>query len=220
MSYNVNNSNLTRTERKKLAKREQIIDISEKLFFEKGIENVSIEEISQTSDFSRRTIYKYFGGKEAIYLEIVYRSLKKIRDLHQEELTMNDELDGYGKVELVGKAILRLYLEFPNYCRTLFMHKVVEPKTTHGQEVQKRIALLDEEIDLIPIIREGIEDGSIRNDIEPELLNMVLFGGTMGSYLVLVNKGSFLNQKYKDNPSQFLKDGFQLLIELLEPRTD
>ena len=55
-----------RRERKKEATREALIQGAYQLFQERGFDAVTIDEIAEHADISRRTFFRYFPAKEAI----------------------------------------------------------------------------------------------------------------------------------------------------------
>jgi AcrR family transcriptional regulator len=55
-------------ERKKAATRAQIIAVADRLFLERGFENVTLEEVAAKCDISVRTVLRYFETKEAVAL--------------------------------------------------------------------------------------------------------------------------------------------------------
>lgn len=50
--------------------REQVLRVSAKMFLEKGIENVSVEEILQAADLARSTFYSFFESKRDLIVQI------------------------------------------------------------------------------------------------------------------------------------------------------
>lgn len=56
-------------------KREDILDVAERLFAEHGFEAVSVREISKAADINIAMISYYFGSKEKLYEEVVHRKL-------------------------------------------------------------------------------------------------------------------------------------------------
>ena len=50
--------------------RQKIIETASQLFYQKGIQNVGINEIIATSGVAKRTLYRYFPSKEAL-IEVV-----------------------------------------------------------------------------------------------------------------------------------------------------
>ena len=69
-----------RKEREKEQRRMQIISAAEKLFFQSGYDQVSMEEIAREAELSKGTIFFYFKNKEALFITIV---LLVIRLFHQ-----------------------------------------------------------------------------------------------------------------------------------------
>jgi AcrR family transcriptional regulator len=55
-------------ERKRQQTRQRIVDAGLKLFFDKGIEATTLDEIAAAANISRRTFFAYFPAKEDIVL--------------------------------------------------------------------------------------------------------------------------------------------------------
>jgi AcrR family transcriptional regulator len=65
--------------------REKFIEVARRLFAEKGIENITMNDIAASSGKGRRTLYTYFKNKNEIYnavieseLNILYNSLQEV----------------------------------------------------------------------------------------------------------------------------------------------
>ena len=72
---------MTRKERERLFRKQEIIDASVKLFAGKGFNNTTLDDIAASSEFGKGTLYNYFSSKEEIYsaiVEDVSKHLKKI----------------------------------------------------------------------------------------------------------------------------------------------
>lgn len=71
----------TRTTRARMTahqRREQLLDVSRRLFAEKGFEQTSVEEIAARAEVSKPVVYEHFGGKEGIYAVIVDREVQAL----------------------------------------------------------------------------------------------------------------------------------------------
>ena len=62
-------SQLGLRERKKQQVRQVIADTAEALFAERGFEQVTIAEIAQAADVSKKTVFNYFPAKEDLYFD-------------------------------------------------------------------------------------------------------------------------------------------------------
>src|SRR5450830_1032944 len=61
-------------------RREQLLDVSRRLFAEKGFEGTSIEEIASRAEVSKPVVYEHFGGKEGIYAVVVDREIQALTE--------------------------------------------------------------------------------------------------------------------------------------------
>ena len=57
--------------RPKLLNREHVIDVALNQYWQRGIDNVGMSEISRLSGFDRAGIYKEFGGEEGLVHEVI-----------------------------------------------------------------------------------------------------------------------------------------------------
>lgn len=67
----MNKKELSRKERERLFKKQEILDAAIKLFAKKGFKATTLDEIAEESEFGKGTIYNYFSNKEEIYKEII-----------------------------------------------------------------------------------------------------------------------------------------------------
>ena len=59
-------------------RRAQLLDVSRRLFAEKGFDNTSVEEIAARAEVSKPVVYEHFGGKEGIYAVVVDREMQAL----------------------------------------------------------------------------------------------------------------------------------------------
>jgi AcrR family transcriptional regulator len=84
-------------------RREQLIEISRRLFAEKGFEGTSVEEIAARAEVSKPVVYEHFGGKEGLYAVVVDREVGYLLGEIEGALT-----HGGRSRELVEQAALAL----------------------------------------------------------------------------------------------------------------
>lgn len=100
----------------KKKRREHIIDSAEKIFFSKGIDQCTMEEITDEAGLSRRTLYSYFNSKEHIIYEIKTRGFRKL--ISMLEATVNDtsENNEFNRIRNLLMSVLKFQTEYRDYC--------------------------------------------------------------------------------------------------------
>ena len=69
-----------RRQREKEQRKTEIIDAAERLFFARGYEDVSMDEIARGVELNKATLYLYFENKEALYATIVLRGVGILKE--------------------------------------------------------------------------------------------------------------------------------------------
>jgi AcrR family transcriptional regulator len=59
-----------RQTRKRLATRQKISDVATRLFFERGFNEVTMDEIAEAADVSRMTVFNHFARKEDLFFDL------------------------------------------------------------------------------------------------------------------------------------------------------
>jgi AcrR family transcriptional regulator len=89
-------------------RREQLLDVSRRLFAQRGFEQTSVEEIAARAEVSKPVVYEHFGGKEGIYAVVVDREIQALTS------ALSGALDegGHPKVMVERSALALLgYIE-------------------------------------------------------------------------------------------------------------
>jgi AcrR family transcriptional regulator len=85
-------------------RREQLLDVSRRLFAERGLEGTSIEEIAARADVSKPVVYEHFGGKEGLYAVVVDREVERFLAMATRLLSGPDNME---KFEIAAVELLR-----------------------------------------------------------------------------------------------------------------
>lgn len=75
------NQNLSRKDRERLLKKHEILTAATKLFADMGYEKTTLDDIAETSEFGKGTLYNYFKNKEDIYKEILIKTISNYHEL-------------------------------------------------------------------------------------------------------------------------------------------
>ena len=74
-----------RQTRKRLATRQKISDVATRLFFERGFNEVTMDEIAEAADVSRMTVFNHFSRKEDLFFDLDEEGREDLLDALQKK---------------------------------------------------------------------------------------------------------------------------------------
>lgn len=166
----------SRREREEEARKKHILDVTERLFAEKGLHETGVADIAREAEFGVGTIYKYFKDRDTLITSLIESRL----DSHFEELEsslakgktpfekINSVIDSYIDSMNQRQKFFRMYFTHfhpssPEKCCQLGKNDFVV-------ERRKRVIEQIEEV-----FRNGIELGQFVK-IDPQYLAAAMFG--------------------------------------------
>src|SRR3989304_2748951 len=106
--------------REKEARRQQILDAARELFFRRGFEQTTVEDIAEKTELSKGTIYIYFPSKEEIYISLMLEGSKILHQMLRASAASDASAEEI--LRRLGKAYYRFYREYTAYFRMLFLY--------------------------------------------------------------------------------------------------
>ncbi len=154
--------------------REHIFEQAGELFFQFGFSKVTTDEIAASAGISKKTLYKYFDSKEALFAEVINRTVQTLAE--EVEATLEDgEADFPEKlrrlIELRAAQLSRIRQPLINDVQRNF------PALWKQVEEQRRTKL---EAHLGKLLGEGVEQGVFRPDVDSKMLEMVYMSAITG----------------------------------------
>ncbi|MCK9150830.1 TetR/AcrR family transcriptional regulator [Methanobacterium alcaliphilum] len=104
-----------RKKREKNQRRQSIIAAAEKLFFTKGYETVSLNDIAKELHLGRSTLYLYFENKEELLFAIVLRGALILHKMVHDEV--KNAGTAFEKLDSFRKAYYDFAQEYPDYLK-------------------------------------------------------------------------------------------------------
>lgn len=183
-----------RKEQERKIRQKDIIHAAEKVFFLKGYEQATMDEIAKTAEYSKRTIYSYFQSKEQLLHAIIYRAYHTLNTLVSKELSAQPHLNGLSKLLLLGETFIRFMSQYPKYFETIVFYNSSRSELSPDDTFKKAS---DSEGNLtmgflLDTMEEGVRDGSIRGDLDVQKTAFVLYANIIGIANLLLNKESYL----------------------------
>ncbi len=156
-----------RMQRRRLATRAKLLDATLKLVLKKGIDKTTMDDITETADLGRRTLYYHFSSKEECILAAV--AVQYERHAAMAERALSDSPDPAVVVATHGRAVLSGLVEEPVTRRLVDYPKLL---ATALQQAISEFALRD--------INAGIEQGRFQRSMSEQLLNSILIWSLVG----------------------------------------
>ena len=177
-----------RKEREKLQRRNDIIDAAEKLFFSRGFESATMDEIAEMAELSKGTLYLYFKSKEDLQFAIFMRGSDILMKMMKDNLSTGS--NGYQGLLELANSFIRFSREKRNYFSLFMYYESSRMEALNIDQDQLQIYLKeDSPLALVThqVIR-GIQDGSLRDDLSAEVFSATLWSQMLGVLIVLNNK--------------------------------
>jgi TetR/AcrR family transcriptional regulator len=171
---------IERKEREKEHRREEIIDAAQKIFFQKGLAVATMDEIAETAELSKGTLYLYYKSKEDLYLAVMLRGIDILHELFSNVLA--DSRSTLEAIANFGEAYYEFFKQHRNYYRMLHFfenpqfHKQVSEEMLHscaGHNQKVWLVVID-------VIKRGIDEGVIQHDIDPKEAAVILWASSNG----------------------------------------
>ncbi len=172
-----------RKEREKEARKNAIVEAAKTVFFEKGFQGTTMDQIAKAAELSKGSLYIYFPSKEELYVTVLVEGLEI---LHQKfSKAVEGKKNWERKLRDIGKAYYRFYQQHKNYFNILFLlhHGELASHLSHELDqkcFEKGLSCLNF---LSQAIQDGINDGEIERQ-DPMELAVILWGSFNGIILL------------------------------------
>lgn len=198
-----------RKEREKEQRRNDIVDAAEAVFYEKGIDKATMDDVAERAELSKGTLYLYFKSKDELFHAIINRGMEILGNLFREAI--KDGSCGAEKTMMIGKAFIRFNKEYPHYYDAFLRHGsmlICLDDATHtemeGIPLKQKIMQV-----FVDVLTEGIIDGSIDKDLNPGKTAILLWAELSGVLQLLEYKGAIIEKFFNVEADELLDYFFE-----------
>ena len=192
--------------------RNRILSAAENLFVERGIDRVNMAELTSASGVQPSTMYQYFSSKDDIVWAIVGNIMTKVR-------ASSVERDSKAKTALDKIAA---FLEFmaeelsSQRARVRFMAQF-DAMYSHDWSVERllKVEAKSGKIDggtFRDLVREGIADGSLRSDLDPDLTMQAIVNAAIGTQRRLASLGNKVELEYGQPVDRLFRETIRVIL--------
>ncbi len=182
-------------------RQKEIIEAALELISQKGIQGLTIKNLSKEIGISEPAIYRHYDSKIHILLAILEVFRQNTENIFKEEL--GRDLPAMEKISLLFVRNFDAFSQTPSLVPVIFSEEMFrsEPDLMH-----KVYEIIGRNLNaLIKIIEEGQKNNEIRNDVEAGQLAVII----LGSLRLFMKKWQFSNFSF-----DIKKEGRKLIKSL------
>jgi AcrR family transcriptional regulator len=159
--------------REKKLRKASIINAAERIFFDRGIKNTTMDQIAKKAELSKGTLYLYFKNKEDLLLEIAVKGLEKLGELMNK--AYNENKTGLDNAYIMGKTYHHFSIHHNNYYESLVHFESQTLDRIPSRKINKIIRTNTPLAILKQVLDKGKTDKTIRDDIPSYELSIILW---------------------------------------------
>lgn len=208
-----------RKRQEKEIKRKDIIDAAQRVFFSKGYENASMDEVAKEAEFSKRTVYAYFGSKEQIYFEIMIRGYRLLIEMLETGFRDKHPQDASGELRCIFFTFFAFSEEYPDYFKAIMEYETKDSDGQDGIEAGSKAECyrLGELLFgyLSHAVQKGVQEGSLHSGLDSEETALILWACTVGVFNTAEKKSDYLKNYHQTDARKFVADAFEMMMRLI-----
>ena len=213
-----------RHERERKQRIKMILDAATRVISEKGIEHAVMEDIAFEAEIGKSTIYNYFASKQLLLVGLDFRGTKIEEEGFRKAYKTGS--NGLDRVLRIGKFYFKYAMEHAVCFQAKVQMGRVSPEEFNllkdnplMMEYLKAVLRIHQI--LADAIADGVSDGSIRSDVDPERMSLLLWCQSNGVIETIQNRGEMITTIRGVTMKQLKDDFFRIMeLQLAVPGTD
>jgi len=198
----------------------RILDAAWKLFDQHGIDRVTMAEITSASGLQPSTMYQYFSNKDDIVWEILRQLMQEVSGRAKERL--KGAADALGRLVALLDFMADELANHPMKVRFMAQFDAMYARDWPAERLMTLESQINPEgFDVFSqLIREGIADGSLRSDLDPDLTMHAVINAVIGAQRRLASLGNKIELEYGRPVDRLFRESIRvLLLGLRAPAT-
>lgn len=192
--------------------RRRILSAAEKLFAERGIDRTTMADVISASELRPSTMYQYFSNKD----DIVWAILGEVLEKCAADATKMIEGPASGLAKIT--ALLQYMADdlARNQARIRFLAQF-DAMYARDWPVERLLTLEGQIHDqgfkaFRKLIREGIADGSLRSDLNPDLTLHAVMNAVVAAQRRLASLGTKVELEYGQPIDRLFRETIRIIV--------
>ena len=193
--------------------RRRILGAAEKLFDDRGIDRVTMAEIVSATGVRASTLYQYFSNKDEIVWAIVGKVISESAAA-AEKVIGNVRGPALAKITALLEFMADVLARNPAQVRFMAQFDALYARDWSHE----RLLTLEEQIvpqrfaGFATLIREGIADGSLRPDLDPDLTMHSVMNAVIGAQRRLASLGNRVEMEYGQPIDRLFRETTRVIL--------
>jgi AcrR family transcriptional regulator len=193
--------------------RRRILAAAEELFDIRGIDRVPMADIVAAAGIRASTLYEYFSNKDEIVWTLVEEVMlqSSVRVLEATKAATGPAL---ARITALLEAFGDELVDHPQRVRLLAQFDAMYARDWSAE----RLLALEDRLfpgrfePLSNLIREGMADGSLRSDLDPDLTLHSVLNAVVGAQRRLASLGNRVEQEYGQPVGALFRETVRILL--------
>lgn len=204
-----------RKEREKEQRREEIIRAATTVFFEKGLQTATMDEIADAAELSKGTIYLYFKSKEDLYLAVTSVGFDILSEMFETTIAASAST-----VEALQKLTDTYYAFFTEHRDHFRMFQFFQSPVLHKQVSSEMLESCQAHNQrswnlAVSLIEKGIGEGVLRDDLSSSEIAVILWSSANAIMLQIDHQNDQWKSTLGIDLAALLKKSNMLLLETI-----
>lgn len=177
-----------RRQREREARRQAILDATERLVIRRGLWATTMEDVAAEAELSKGTLYLYFENRDALCAALAERNIQSLLpDIDEAVTQARSGLEGLGGALRVFARFFATHPHLVKMAASWMLAGVqCAPDEADFAEYRKRLGSVMALV--VQSIERGQRDGSLRLDVDARLLAVQAWGGLIGTFIIQLNR--------------------------------
>lgn len=200
-----------RKQREKQLRREEIVLAAEKIFFSKGFDLSTMDDIAEEAELSKGTLYLYFKSKEDLHMAVARKAIHLLKSVTLQ--ATEGGANALEKLGRMGRACMVFSRTNPDHMKAIIAQEEMIPQTLNitANDVQELVYKESTVETVIQLVEQGVAEKLIRADIPVLLVAHTLWMSVLSVIRFVTMKPALL-EALELSQDQILESHFELVL--------
>jgi AcrR family transcriptional regulator len=205
---------MTKRAEKKAQLREVIIDAAQAVFFDKGYQVATMNDICKYANISKRTLYMYFSGKDQLTMAVLNRAFDLLVS-HYRNIETEDPIQ---RLEWIVRKFIQFSFDEPDYFMLIAQFENQREDFDSNQDplvssvYQKANFMINV---LLDCVKEGIDHKIFAQRYDPINATFILWSSLFGLCSTLIKKRHYMKFELNRSADDMIEDTLKMIRHAL-----